>query len=226
MDIAELKKKSVAELHEMAEELNITREEQDAFALESHRRAVEAINAGPAAFEDLRDELPGASVERDDVVATARAYERLGRADRAVRVYERAIGQLFLEEAAGISKYKERRRETERRIQHTRDNLSRLTDLREEVGKHLSRLKRQANAAERYKKLKQERRELASRLAALQWKHLMAEVEAGRFRRLDSIMSVLTVPGHNRLTFMLAPCIRSSRWRDSVRATTACLLAP
>jgi chromosome segregation protein len=85
-----------------------------------------------------------------------------------------------LEEAAGISKYKERRRETERRIQHTRDNLSRLTDLREEVGKHLSRLKRQANAAERYKKLKQERRELASRLAALQWKHLMAEVEAGR----------------------------------------------
>ena len=85
-----------------------------------------------------------------------------------------------LEEAAGISKYKERRRETERRIQHTRDNLSRLTDLREEVGKHLSRLKRQANAAERYRKLKQERRELASRLAALQWKHLMADVEAGQ----------------------------------------------
>ena len=85
-----------------------------------------------------------------------------------------------LEEAAGISKYKERRRETERRIQHTRDNLSRLTDLREEVGKHLARLKRQANAAERYKKFKQERRELASRLAALQWKHLMADVGAGQ----------------------------------------------
>ena len=62
-----------------------------------------------------------------------------------------------LEEAAGISKYKERRRETERRIQHTRDNLSRLSDLREEVGKHLARLKRQANAANRYRKLKQER---------------------------------------------------------------------
>ncbi|MEJ2385091.1 MAG: chromosome segregation protein SMC [Xanthomonadales bacterium] len=85
-----------------------------------------------------------------------------------------------LEEAAGISKYKERRRETERRIQHTRDNLSRLADLREEVGKHLARLKRQANAAERYKKLKQERRELASRLAALQWKHLMTDVAAGQ----------------------------------------------
>ncbi len=85
-----------------------------------------------------------------------------------------------LEEAAGISKYKERRRETERRIQHTRDNLSRLSDLREEVGKHLGRLKRQANAAVRYRKLKQERRELESRLMALRWKDLMARVDAGQ----------------------------------------------
>ena len=85
-----------------------------------------------------------------------------------------------LEEAAGISKYKERRRETERRIQHTRDNLSRLADLREEVGKHLARLKRQANAAERYKKLKQQKRELESRLAALRWKALMADARRGQ----------------------------------------------
>ena len=85
-----------------------------------------------------------------------------------------------LEEAAGISKYKERRRETERRIQHTRDNLDRLSDLREEVGKHLGRLKRQARAAERYRKLKQERRELESRLKSLRWKSLMTDAEAGQ----------------------------------------------
>jgi len=85
-----------------------------------------------------------------------------------------------LEEAAGISKYKERRRETERRIQHTRDNLDRLADLREEVGKHLGRLKRQARAAERYRKLKQERRELESRLMSLRWKSLMTDAEAGQ----------------------------------------------
>jgi chromosome segregation protein len=85
-----------------------------------------------------------------------------------------------LEEAAGISRYKERRRETERRIQHTRDNLSRLSDLREEVGKHLGRLKRQANAAVRYRKLKQERRELESRLMTLRWKSLMTDAEAGQ----------------------------------------------
>jgi chromosome segregation protein len=85
-----------------------------------------------------------------------------------------------LEEAAGISKYKERRRETERRINHTRDNLARLSDLREEVGKHLARLKRQANAANRYRNLKQEKRALEARLLALRWKELMADVEGGQ----------------------------------------------
>jgi chromosome segregation protein len=85
-----------------------------------------------------------------------------------------------LEEAAGISRYKERRRETERRIQHTRDNLSRLSDLREEVAKHLNRLKRQAAAAKRYRKLQQEKRELESRLVALRWKSLMADAELGQ----------------------------------------------
>jgi len=84
-----------------------------------------------------------------------------------------------LEEAAGISKYKERRRETERRIGHTRDNLARLSDLREEVGKHLARLKRQANAANRYRQLKQEQRELESRLMTLRWQKLMEKVELG-----------------------------------------------
>ncbi len=85
-----------------------------------------------------------------------------------------------LEEAAGISRYKERRKETERRIKHTRENLDRLTDLREEIAAHLSRLKRQANAAERYRKLKIEKRELESSLLALQWSALRNDAELGR----------------------------------------------
>jgi len=85
-----------------------------------------------------------------------------------------------LEEAAGISRYKERRRETERRIQHTRENLDRLTDLRDEIANHLGRLKRQANAAERYKKLKVEQRELESNLLALQWLSLKNDAELGK----------------------------------------------
>jgi chromosome segregation protein len=85
-----------------------------------------------------------------------------------------------LEEAAGISRYKERRRETERRIKHTRENLDRLGDLRDEIASHLGRLKRQANAAERYKKLKIEQRELESNLLALQWSSLQADAGLGR----------------------------------------------
>jgi len=85
----------------------------------------------------------------------------------------------YLEEAAGISKYKERRRETENRILHTRDNLSRLSDLREEVGKQLNRLQRQAAAARRYRKLKQEKRELEAQLLTLRWKSLKHLTEQG-----------------------------------------------
>ncbi|HSG64438.1 MAG TPA: chromosome segregation protein SMC, partial [Gammaproteobacteria bacterium] len=73
----------------------------------------------------------------------------------------------FLEEAAGISKYKERRRETEHRIRHTRDNLERLCDLREEVEKQLTHLQRQARSAERYKELKAEQRRVGAELLAL-----------------------------------------------------------
>ncbi|MSQ99424.1 MAG: chromosome segregation protein SMC, partial [Xanthomonadales bacterium] len=84
-----------------------------------------------------------------------------------------------LEEAAGISRYKERRHETENRIAHTRDNLSRLSDLREEVGKQLGRLQRQAAAARRYRKLQQEKRELEARLITLRWSTLKESTEQG-----------------------------------------------
>ena len=59
--------------------------------------------------------------------------------------------RVYLEEAAGISKYKERRRETENRMRHTRENLERLDDLREEVQKQLRHLERQSATAQRYK---------------------------------------------------------------------------
>ncbi len=80
--------------------------------------------------------------------------------------------RVFLEEAAGISKYKERRRETENRIRHTRENLDRLNDLREELGKQLARLKRQSQTAARYKTLKQEERLIKGQLYALRWQRL------------------------------------------------------
>ncbi|MEW8297005.1 MAG: chromosome segregation protein SMC [Candidatus Thiodiazotropha sp.] len=83
----------------------------------------------------------------------------------------------FLEEAAGISKYKERRRETENRIRHTRENLERLTDLREEVAKQLQHLKRQAATAEKYQELKQQERQIKAELLALRWRTLNQDLQ-------------------------------------------------
>ena len=59
----------------------------------------------------------------------------------------------LFEEAAGVSRYKERRRETENRIKHTRENLSRVEDIRKELETQLNRLQRQSRAAQRYKEL-------------------------------------------------------------------------
>ena len=75
----------------------------------------------------------------------------------------------FIEEAAGISKYKERRRETESRIRRTQENLERLADLRQELERQLERLQRQAQAAEKYQQYKAEERQLKAELAALRW---------------------------------------------------------
>ncbi len=75
--------------------------------------------------------------------------------------------RVYLEEAAGISKYKERRRETENRIKHTVENLDRLNDIREELEKQLAKLNRQASAAAKYRELKEEERELTAQLYTL-----------------------------------------------------------
>ena len=77
--------------------------------------------------------------------------------------------RVFIEEAAGISKYKERRRETENRIKHTRENLDRLADVREELAKNIDKLKRQAAIAQRYKELKAQERKLKAELTTLKW---------------------------------------------------------
>ena len=82
--------------------------------------------------------------------------------------------RLFIEEAAGISKYKERRRETENRIRRTHENLERLTDLREELERQLAHLHRQAQSAEKYKNWKAEERQLKAQLQALRWQGLDA----------------------------------------------------
>ena len=77
--------------------------------------------------------------------------------------------RVFIEEAAGISKYKERRRETETRIRHTRENLARLADIRAELTLQIDKLHQQAEAAKRFKTLRASERKYKSELAVLKW---------------------------------------------------------
>ncbi|MDD9869533.1 MAG: chromosome segregation protein SMC [Gammaproteobacteria bacterium] len=78
--------------------------------------------------------------------------------------------RLYLEEAAGISKYHERKRDTEVRMRHTRDNLDRVLDHREEVAKQVEKLKRQARGAERFSELKRLKEQLEARVALLEFR--------------------------------------------------------
>ncbi len=80
--------------------------------------------------------------------------------------------RVYIEEAAGISKYKERRRDTENRMRRTHENLERLTDLREELERQLSRLERQAKAAEKYAVFKEEERLSNAKLSAIRYQVL------------------------------------------------------
>ncbi len=88
--------------------------------------------------------------------------------------------RVFLEEAAGISRYKERRKETEQRIRQARENLDRLKDLREEVDKQLEHLKRQARQAEQYQQYREEQRIKEAQVRALEWRQYEGELSALR----------------------------------------------
>lgn len=88
--------------------------------------------------------------------------------------------RVYIEEAAGISKYKERRRDTENRIRRTKENLERLADIRDELGRQIQRLERQAQAAEKYAEFKKEERFLKAQLQALRWRELNQQIESKR----------------------------------------------
>ena len=86
--------------------------------------------------------------------------------------------RVFIEEAAGISKYRQRRRETAARIARTRENLERLADVRSELQRQLQYLDRQSRAAQQYRELMEEQRNAEAHLHALRWQSLARDREA------------------------------------------------
>ncbi|MGI9234116.1 MAG: chromosome segregation protein SMC [Woeseiaceae bacterium] len=93
--------------------------------------------------------------------------------------------RVFLEEAAGISKYKERRRETSNRIKHTKENVDRLLDVLDEVEKQIKHLDRQAKTAERYSRYKNDERRTSAEVLALRTQDIDERAAAAKTQLSD-----------------------------------------
>ena len=85
--------------------------------------------------------------------------------------------RIYLEEVAGISKYRERKRETENKISHTKENLDRLNDVVSEVSKQLKTLERQAIQADKYKKLSEEKKSIKAEILAISIRDFQEKIE-------------------------------------------------
>lgn len=83
----------------------------------------------------------------------------------------------YIEEAAGVSKYKERRRETETRLKDTREHLQRLADLQAELARQVEKLEKQAGTAENYQNLQAELTQLQNLLDFVQWQNALADAD-------------------------------------------------
>ncbi|NJD25483.1 MAG: chromosome segregation protein SMC [Betaproteobacteria bacterium] len=96
--------------------------------------------------------------------------------------------RVFLEEAAGVTRYKERRKETQGRLEDTRENLLRVEDIREELGHQIERLESQAEVARRYHALNEQ----LSRRQQLLWLLRKREAEAERQRLAAEVEKAVT----------------------------------
>jgi len=132
------------------------------------------INNQPVRRRDVQDVFLGTGLG-------PRAYAIIGQGTIARIIESRPEElRLFLEEAAGVSKYKERRRETENRLKDTRDNLLRVDDILRELNANLEKLERQAEVATRYKTLQEQGTTKLHQLWFL--KHRDASTEADRVK--------------------------------------------
>jgi chromosome segregation protein len=107
------------------------------------------INNQPVRRRDVQDVFLGTGLG-------PRAYAIIGQGTISRIIESRPEElRLFLEEAAGVSKYKERRRETENRLKDTRENLLRVEDILRELGGNVEKLEKQAEVARQYRDLQQ-----------------------------------------------------------------------
>jgi chromosome segregation protein len=146
-----------------------------------------SLNKSPSRLRDILDLFAGTG-------ANPRAYSVMDQ-DKLNHVltakpHERRV---FVEEAAGIARYKQQRNETQGKLEQTRQNLVRVRDVMDEVKRQLGSLERQARKAQQYKTLQTERRDLALTLAASDFATLTAQAaeltdELGRLRDAEQVL--------------------------------------
>jgi chromosome segregation protein len=163
--------------------------------------------------------LNGAKCRRKDITDIflgtglgARSYAIIeqGTISRLVEAKPDELRQV-LEEAAGISKYKERRGETEIRMRHTQENLERLQDLRDEVAKQIANLQRQAKKAERYTALKEEERLYRLQLLGLRWRKYDHTLKQHQAVLLDCEMQYRALAGEENALTAQEAAVRERR---------------
>jgi len=139
------------------------------------------INNQPVRRRDVQDVFLGTGLG-------PRAYAIIGQGTISRIIESRPEElRLFLEEAAGVSKYKERRRETENRLSDTRENLTRVEDILRELNANLEKLEKQAEVAARYNLLQQD----ATLKQQQQWFLKRADAEADQTKvRLEGLQAV------------------------------------
>ena len=137
-----------------------------------------AINKTPCRLKDITELFM-------DTGVGARAYSIIEQGKIGMILNSKPEDRRFLiEEAAGVTKYKARKKSALRKIDATRQNLVRLTDIINEVRRQLNSLKRQAQKAERYREYREEVKQIETRLARRRFGELQEEFEAGS--RLES----------------------------------------
>ncbi|MBQ0960613.1 chromosome segregation protein SMC [Ideonella sp. 4Y11] len=138
------------------------------------------INNQPVRRRDVQDVFLGTGLG-------PRAYAIIGQGTIS-RIIESKPEELrlFLEEAAGVSKYKERRRETENRLKDTRENLTRVEDILRELGSNLDKLERQAEVAAQYRGLQEQGTLKLHQLWFLKHRDAAAEEERVKLAALEA----------------------------------------
>jgi len=142
------------------------------------------INNQPVRRRDIQDIFLGTGLG-------PRAYAIIGQGmiSRIIEARPEEL-RIFLEEAAGVSKYKERRRETENRLNDTRENLIRVDDIVRELGNNLEKLQSQAEVARRFQALQADQNEKQTLLWLLR-KNEAASEQACFFAQIDQAQTAL-----------------------------------